>query len=347
MQRGVKELLQQSGCDSVVLAQTMERPDSSFAYFTGLRKVTGYFLITENQQTLYVSPLEYGTAKQQSSVRDLRMMGKDTLATLQPKLGKHVGMNLDYLSVNGLARIKQHMRQKEIHDVAAVLRKIRMVKRKDELDCIREACKITDKIFQKTFRDARSVRTEPAMKQMIEEEMLAHGVTPSFDVIVASGKNSAHPHHFSENIKLKGMTILDIGVRFKNYCSDLTRTIFFGQPTRKELEVYHLVKSVQETCVRMVKEGEHFSVLHRYASQKIGSQMIHRIGHGLGIDVHEDPYPGKEKGDDTLKEGMVITIEPGMYLDGKFGVRIEDDVIVGKEKSTVLSKTGRELLVVS
>ncbi len=137
-----------------------------------------------------------------------------------------------------------------------------------------------------------------------------------------------------------------MGVRLKNYCSDETRTVCFGQPSEKERDVYHLVKGVQETCLQMVRDGEDYNVIHHYAAQKLGKEMIHTVGHGLGIDVHESPFVNKDGKRVLLQKGMVITIEPGQYHDGKFGVRIEDDVVVEKEKGRVLSKTTKELIVV-
>jgi len=156
-------------------------------------------------------------------------------------------------------------------------------------------------------------------------------------------KNSANPHHRSGGARLKGMTVIDMGARVKQYCSDVTRTIFFGKPLQRELEAYHLVKGVQEQCCAMVKEGERFFVINHYAQQKLGKPFLHSIGHGLGIDVHEEPFVGKN---DVLRGGMVVTIEPGVYYPGKFGIRIEDDVVVEKNKGRVLSRTGKELLVV-
>ncbi len=347
MRPEVTALLRQHGLDALVLVQTMERPDSSFTYFTGVRRVTGCFVMTPKKQIVFVSPLEYGTAHHAVHVRDCRVMEKNFLQDVASLTGKRVGMNFEHLSVNALRRVKKQLKRKRIVDASSLLREMRMVKRRDELLLMQKACRITDQIFTKVFRDARSVKTEEDMKGMIEEEMLQYGVVPSFDPIVASGRNSAHPHHVSGNTRLRGMTIIDMGVKVHHYCSDITRTISFGQPTRRELDVYHYVQRVQETCVQMVKAGERFSVIHQYASRSMGKQMMHNIGHGLGLDVHEHPFPGTERGDDTLKESMVITIEPGLYLEGKFGVRIEDDVVVGKEKRTLLSKTGKELLVVS
>ena len=347
MRHEVNALLRQRGLDALVLVQTMESPDSSFTYFTGVRRVTGCFVMTPKKQIVFVSPLEYGTAQHAVRVRDCRVMEKKTLQDVASLTGKRIGMNFEHLSVNALRRVRKQLKRKRIVDASSFLREMRMVKRRDELSLMQKACRITDQIFTKVFRDARSVKTEEDMKALIEEEMLQHGVVPSFDPIVASGRNSAYPHHVSGKTRLRGMTIIDMGVKVHHYCSDITRTVSFGQPTRRELDVYHHVKRVQETCVQMVKAGERFSVIHQYAARSIGKQMMHNIGHGLGVDVHEHPYPGKERGDDTLKESMVITIEPGMYLEGKFGVRIEDDVVVGREKRMLLSKTGKELLVVS
>ena len=254
-------------------------------------------------------------------------------------------MNFDYVTANGLTRL-QKMAKGKFADASLLLREMRVVKRRDEINFIAEACRITDKIYSKIFRDARSFKTELALKMMIEEEMRRYKTIPSFDTIVASGKHSAIPHHRSADTSLQGMTVIDMGVKVKEYCSDLTRTICFGKPIPRQREAYQLVKGVQERCLQMVKDGEDYRVIHHYAMQHIGKQMIHSIGHGLGIDVHEPPFIRQDQTSVLFRTGMVITIEPGMYLDRQFGVRIEDDVVVEKTRGKVLSKTTKDLVVV-
>ena len=344
MHNGVIGLLNERKLDSILLANSTEKRDSSFVYFTGIDMVTRYLVITNSKKVLFGSPLEYGIAKRYSIVRDIRLIDKDVYENIKRISGKRIGVNYDNISVSGFKRMKKNLKARLI-DASEMLAGLRAVKRKDEIEKIEKACRITDSIYKRIFRDAKSMRTEQEMKDAIEEMMRCYNVVPSFEVIVASGKHGANPHHVSDSNKLKGMTVIDVGVKVKNYCSDMTRTICFGNPRRDELDAYHLVKSVQEACVRMVRSGENFNVINRYALHSVGKGMMHGVGHGLGIDVHEAPFISKEKS--ILKEGMVITIEPGIYIKNKFGIRIEDDVAVEKERGRVLSKTGKELLIVS
>ena len=344
MIKGVASILAEGKVDSLLLFTLLERPDSHFVYLTGVVRATGCLVVGKKRTVLFVSPLEYGVAKERSAVRDVRVIGKDFYKDLKRLSGRRVGMNYDYLSINRLKKIKK-MLKVESRDVSRWLAEMRMVKGRNEVDIIAEACSITDKVLQKVYQNARSMRTEDEMKMLIEGLMRERGVEPSFDVIVASGKDGAVPHHVSGTSKLKGMTIIDLGVRLREYCSDVTRTICFGEPKRRELEAYRLVRQVQENCISMVRAGEDFNIINQYAQKRIGKPLLHGIGHGLGIDVHEWPFVTKEK-KSVLKEGMVITIEPGAYYPGRFGIRIEDDIVVEKERGRVLSKTGKDLLIV-
>jgi len=340
-----KAFLEKGGVDAAVLFNSMERPDSSFVYATGLRRVTGCLLVTPEGSTVFVSPLEYVDAKKKSLVKNVKVLDENFYRSLGNFTKGKVGLNFDYVTVNGLTRLQKMIKGKCV-DVSALFREMRMIKQKEEVKLIEKACTITDKIYSTIFRDAKSVKTEYELKKMIEEEMRKYGTVPSFDTIVASGKNSAVPHHQSGATTLKGLTVIDMGVCVKEYCSDLTRTMFFGKPTAEEKSVYEVVKRVQASCLQMIREGEDYAVIHRYAAQHIGKDMIHSVGHGLGIDVHEQPFIRQDQGKIVLKKGMVITIEPGMYLPHRFGVRIEDDVVVEKDKGRVLSKTTKELVVV-
>jgi Xaa-Pro aminopeptidase len=343
MGKGVSSLLRKERYDTMVLFHSPEHRDSNFVYFTGLKDVTGCFVIGGGRQVLFVSPLEYGLAQQHGKVKNLKVMGRDFYPQLKKVAGKKVGMNFEHLSVNSLKRIRQRLKVKPV-DCSSLLTALRSIKREDELASIAKACKITDEIFKDIFVEAKHMKTELELKEFIEEMMRERHVNPSFTTIVASGKHAANPHHLSGSFPLRGMTVIDMGVVVDHYCSDVSRTICFGNPRKKELDMYHMVRSVQEHCLKMVKKGESYFSVHQYAKHHLGKEFIHSIGHGLGLDVHEEPFV--RKGDGLLKENMVLTVEPGVYFDGKFGIRLEDDVVVGKTKSKVLSKTSKELFVV-
>lgn len=331
--------------DTIILPHSPERKDSHFTYFTGLRDVTGCLVLKEKQSILFVSPLEYETAKKHSLIKNIRPLEKNFFEQIKPYCGKKIGLAMDKVSYASVKKFMDTFTTATFHDASPLLQELRMIKRKDEVGSIKKACVITDKIYSKIFRDVRSLKTEEETVHMIHDVMRSYHTQPSFPVIVASGKNAASPHHLSDKTKLKGMTVIDMGVRINHYCSDLTRTLSIGKPTHQEQEAYHLVKEVQQQCFSMVREGQQFSTIHRYAQQSIGKKLIHSVGHGLGIDVHEHPFVRKDK-KDVLKEGMIITLEPGFYMNGKFGIRIEDDILVKKERGEMLSKMIRDLVIV-
>jgi Xaa-Pro aminopeptidase len=227
---------------------------------------------------------------------------------------------------------------------------MRGVKTKSELSKIRKACEITDKVFLSILKvlKSRKVKTEVELRDFILSEMKKHKVKKSFDVIVASGSGGAEPHHVPDNITLKGFTVIDFGVIYKGFMSDMTRTVFVGEPSEKDKNIYNKLLECQEKSVAMVKDGLPAKDPDIFARDFLGKDakyFIHTLGHGLGKKIHEHPkifFNTKF----ILRENMAITIEPGVYYEGKFGIRIEDTCIVGKKGPDILTKSNKKLLCV-
>ncbi|CAB49788.1 aminopeptidase P family protein [Pyrococcus abyssi] len=239
----------------------------------------------------------------------------------------------------------------EFHPLSSLIRLMRMRKDREEIENMKHAARIADKVFEEILSwDILGMsEKELALKIEVRIRELSDGV--SFSPIVASGENSANPHHEPGERKIRkgDIVILDYGARWRGYCSDITRTIAVGRPDEKLIEVYEIVKEAQEKAYRAVREGIKAKEVDKVAREVIseagyGEYFTHRTGHGLGLDVHEEPYIGPD-GEVTLENGMTFTIEPGIYIPGLGGVRIEDDVVVeGKGKR--LTKAGRELITV-
>ncbi|MDR0851313.1 MAG: aminopeptidase P family protein, partial [Clostridiales Family XIII bacterium] len=173
----------------------------------------------------------------------------------------------------------------------------------------------------------------------------------SFPVIVASGTNSSKPHHVPTDKKLeKGdFLTIDFGVRYKGYCSDITRTYFIGTPTEKQIEIYETVLNAAETAktrARIGMSGKELDSIAReiIAAKGYGDNFPHSLGHGVGVEIHEAPRIS-QTGDQILEENMVFTIEPGIYVPGFGGVRIEDSVVLGPDGIRTLTNVPRELTV--
>jgi len=231
---------------------------------------------------------------------------------------------------------------------------IRMEKDNDEIAVLREAAVITDNCFYHLLKFIKAGMTEWEIALEIESYFKRNGCRScSFDTIVASGSNSSMPHHtpsMNKKISRGEALLIDMGCMYKGYNSDLTRTIFIEKIDKKIEEIYNIVLEAQIKSIEAVKPGLITSELDNVARTIIsdygyGEEFGHGLGHGLGIEVHE--MPAVKKNDNTkLKKNMLITIEPGIYISGLGGVRIEDMVLVTDSGSEILTKCPKELIVI-
>ncbi|NJE47035.1 aminopeptidase P family protein [Thermococcus sp. GR7] len=240
----------------------------------------------------------------------------------------------------------------ESHPLSILMRELRMRKDAEEIRLMEKAAKIVDEVFEEIIGMNLIGMREKDLALKIELLIRERSDGISFEPIVASGENGANPHHAPGERKLRkgDLVILDYGARWEGYCSDITRTIALGKPDEKLLEIYEIVKNAQESAFQTVREGikakEVDKAVRDYIAEAgYGEYFTHRTGHGLGLDVHEEPYIGPD-GEVILKNGMTFTIEPGIYVPGLGGVRIEDDVVVEGGKGRRLTKAPRELIIV-
>ena len=227
---------------------------------------------------------------------------------------------------------------------------LRIQKQEEELKNIEKAAQIADKSLEKICTYIAVGKTEKEIAWQFEhiarEEFGAEGL--SFPTIVAFGKHSAIPHHEPTEQKLqKGMPILiDCGVKKNHYCSDMTRSFFFGKPSSEWRNAYDAVKKAQEQGIEKIRIGNTFSLPDIVARESLGDLAVfftHSFGHGVGLDIHEAPTL-LSKTNGVFLEKMVVTAEPGVYFSGKFGIRIEDILVVEKGRARILSKSECSLL---
>ena len=209
---------------------------------------------------------------------------------------------------------------------------------------IKKAAKVAVRIFREISKHIKPGISEKCLAAKIESRIRARGLKRSFRTIVASGSNAAKPHARPSQriIKHHDVVMVDFGVVYKGERSDMTRTVFVGRPSTLIKKLYQAVRSAQEMAIRAVKPGITISDLakkaHAFLRKKgFGRNILHSLGHGIGKKVHEGPKLS-EKNRNTLKKGMVITIEPGLYVKGKGGVRIEDMVLVTQTGGRILTK---------
>ena len=228
---------------------------------------------------------------------------------------------------------------------AGLTAKLRLIKKGAELKAVRKACHVAAQSFNTIKRRIKAGRTEISVARELEDLMQAKGATePSFDLIVAFGSNSALPHHETSMRRLKKneAVLIDYGCVYDFYRSDMTKTFFYGKADAEFKKVYSIVEASQKKGVKALKSGVKASFIDKVSRDLImdsgyGQYFIHGTGHGVGLEIHEAPTLNS-KSKDTLKEGMIVTVEPGIYLNGKFGVRIEDTLLVKKNGYEILTK---------
>ena len=240
----------------------------------------------------------------------------------------------------------------ELLDASDILSEMRSIKTEEELTDIKTACDIAERAVSQAFKLVKVGITELELKDEIERLMVSYGAeSSSFDTIVALGQNGAVPHHQTGTTVLQNnMPILvDMGAKVNGYCSDITRTAFFGKPTEKFIKAYQAVLTANNLAIENITDGTLTCVADGYARDYLESQGLkeyftHSLGHGVGLEIHEFPTLSKRT-NSQLKNGMVFTIEPGVYFDGEFGIRIEDTVLLKNGKVERLFTDTKELLI--
>jgi Xaa-Pro aminopeptidase len=266
---------------------------------------------------------------------------------------KKLGYEKTDLKVSELENLSKKLPLKLV-GTQNLIEKLREVKSNEEVSVITKAAQITDQVFQKILPKLKAGLREQEVEAKIRTESAKLGASgQSFAPIVAAGKHSSIPHHLTSNYRLRlgDVVLIDFGAKWSGYCSDMTRTVFLKKPTSKQKEVYDLVLKAQEVAIKGIKPGMTGAQADKFARKIIeragfGENFLHSLGHGVGIEVH-DGLRLVPKNKVVLRPGMVFTIEPGVYLPGKFGVRIEDLVVMKDDGVKVLSKSPKDLLVLN
>ncbi len=232
----------------------------------------------------------------------------------------------------------------------AAIQAKRAIKTEEEISFIKIAQQIAEGALKRAISHTKTGMTERELMAEINYEMIIGGAEKySFETIVAFGVNTAQPHHHPSDKKLEKneLILVDMGAKYNGYCSDMTRTFCLGNPGSKLTEIYGIVKQAQEYAIKNIKSGmtchDADSLAREYITANgYGECFGHSLGHGVGVDIHEDPRVGS--GSQTvLQAGMVITAEPGIYLPGLGGVRIEDMLIVGDDSVTDITAFDKDL----
>ena len=273
------------------------------------------------------------------------------IADVAKRLRGRVGFDASNTSVAALRKLEEAAPEGvELIAAERLVSRLRRRKDADELQRIAEAAKLADEVYEWTLERGLVGRTEREVRLAAEQRMRELGADdPSFPAIVAAGENAALPHHEASDREIRGgeLVIIDMGALVDGYCSDCTRTFATGELDDEREAAYELVRVAQAAGLESIAPGVGGRDADAVARERIeagglGEHFGHGLGHGVGIEVHEAPRLAKTS-EDTLVEGDVVTVEPGVYLRGRFGIRIEDLVAVTGDGSRNLSSLSKDL----
>ncbi len=245
------------------------------------------------------------------------------------------------------------LRAGELVECGAAVRRLRAVKTPAEIELLAQAAKATDGVTEAILADLRPGQTELEVSARLATLIGDEGCKLSFESLVQFGPSSALPHHSPDDQPLApgDLVLLDFGARHAGYNADTTRMAVAGDPDEKQLEVHRVVLEAHDRAIEAVRQGVTAGAVDQAARRVIadagyGDRFIHRVGHGIGLEAHEDPSLEPNSAY-VLEAGMAITIEPGVYIPGWGGIRIEDDVIVERDGARVLTAADRGLKVIA
>jgi Xaa-Pro aminopeptidase len=347
-----RALLDKAGLDGFLVTHSFNRN-----YLSGFSGSSGA-LVFGPEKTLFLTDSRYTIqAKAQVKGAEIVLQRRALLyeaaeLVLSMKV-KTLGFESPHVSYADYEYLKSKLPKVQLKPVKELPEKLRQIKDPSEMALMRSAGQITDRSFHHILAYIKPGVKEKDLAVELEHYMRLQGASgPSFDTIVASGWRSALPHGVASDKRVeKGdMIVFDFGCLYEGYCSDMTRMVCVGRPNAEQKKVYGIVKRAQEAGLRKIREGVTAGEVDEESRRKIraagyGQHFGHSLGHGVGVEVHEEPRLGP-KNAEVLRSGMAVTCEPGIYLEGKFGVRIEDLVLVQKGGHENLYRSSKELAVV-
>ncbi len=321
----------------------------SLLYLFGIAEEGNFALIGRTKALLSVSALNYPEVKQAVKAKGLSIISsKETFTEYRRSFkARKIGFESNNLTVNGLSVWKKTLSPAKLAPSISLIEDLRLVKDKEEIPLIRKAAHIADAVYRQVKPMLRPGVTERSIAGKIDALIRAKGCEPAFKTIVASGPGSAVPHHAvsSRQLKKNDLVMMDFGATYKSYRSDLTRTVFLGKINRLNQRLYEVVQKAQNRAIKAVSPGVKTKTVDQAARDIItqagySRYFIHTTGHGVGLEIHEPPRLSSiDK--QVLQAGMVVTVEPGIYIPGHGGIRIEDMVLVTAKGREVLTKAAK------
>ena len=346
----LRQAMQDKEIDALLITSEYNR-----RYMTGFTGSSGVAVVTAND-AVFITDFRY-TEQAAEQVKDFEIVQHTGLihqevANLVKKLNvQTLGFEQDSMTFATYEHYKQVISAQFI-PVSGLIEKIRLIKTPEEINIIKVACEIADKAFSHILTFIKPGVSELDVSNELEFFMRKQGATSSsFDIIVASGLRSALPHGVATTkvIEQGDFVTLDFGAYYNGYVSDITRTIAVGEPSEQLVDMYNAVLQAQLLAVDKVGPGmtgiEADAIARNYLfSRGYGEAFGHSLGHGIGLEIHENPGLSM-RSNTVLEPNMVVTIEPGVYLPGIGGVRIEDDIVITDKGNEVLTHSSKQLII--
>ncbi len=349
----VQKLIEKEGLDAFLFSSR-----ANVFYLSGFSSTHAYAVITPNSKHLLTDGRYYERAKAQLKDWEVVLIKGRAIRSLKRFLREkglvRVGFESDRVSCD----LRKHLRSTRIKwkGYSSFLKEIRAIKTREEIEIMREGVKKSDSIYRELLNFVRPGMTELEVRGFIVSRIFELGGSgESFPAIVASGEGSAIPHWETSERKIEhgSPVLVDMGLLWKGYCTDFTRTFFLGKPDEEFIKVYNIVRDAHLFALEKVRVGNKLGEVDRAARDYIkrkryGKFFVHTTGHGVGVEIHEYPrvYYKGEDAEVVIEEGMVFTIEPGIYLPGRFGVRLENIVAVVGGVGEPLSSVSLDLVSV-
>lgn len=346
-----RKKLQEKGLDAGYITKR-----ENYIYLSGFTGSSAFLLITQNEAVLITDSRYAEQAEMQCPAYKIVVYTSgllDEINKLLISLGIiRLGFEETNLSFADYNRYTNKLICKEFIPMDSIVEKLRMVKDSAELSIIKKAVDIADKAFEHILPFVRPGISEIDIAAELEHEMKRLGAKgPSFDTIAASGLRSSMPHGVaSEKIIEKGDCItFDFGALYNEYCSDMTRTVFVGEPLPELRKIYNTVLSAQLKAIEGAKAGLRGKDVDKIARDFIsengyGDYFGHGLGHSVGLEIHESPRFSMACGD-VIEDNMVITVEPGIYIPGLGGVRIEDIIVINGDDPVILTSSTKDIII--
>ncbi len=352
--RRLRVSIEDKGLDAILVSQPQ-----NVRYLSGFTGSSGWLIISEQNAVLATDFRYTQQAKGESpdfQIIQIKQQLHDWLPDIISDFGWHkLGFEANSVSYDSHRKLHKAIKTNQVNlkliPTNGIVEQLRSIKEPEELVFIKKAVELTDAVFEQVKSVIRHGITEKEAAWEIEKSFRQEGSEGiPFEVIVASGSNSALPHaQPAEKMILTDEPVLiDMGARINGYCSDFSRTMFLGEPNKTFRDVYDVVLKAQNTAIEKIRSNMAASQADHFARSVIeqsgyGDCFGHGLGHGVGLAVHESPTISPSSSD-LLTDGMVFTVEPGIYLEGQGGIRIEDLIVLENGKAKVLSRGSKNLL---